>query len=132
MRWFGLFLLVLVLFGCRTTSLIDAAKDKDGEIGGNITDPMSLGALNPFMLVGTPLMLTGGILLFITQGRRGWWGLLTGAGLCALAYWLIRYSHVIFYPIVAVMLIYLVYHLFFRIPKEVKKNGIPLVKEPES
>ena len=41
-------------------------------------------ALSPLRFSGTILILTGSVLLFVTQGRRGWIPILLGVGLTVL------------------------------------------------
>ena len=115
--------------GCQqnpTWGAVDAVRDAGGSVASDPT--LSLKAMNPLTMVALPCLGTGAIMLIVTRGRRGWWGVGLGVGLCALAMWLIRYGTWIFIPVLVLSLGWAIFHLF-RIPREVKKNGLPLIRK---
>lgn len=80
---FNIFVLLLVA-GCQTQGGFKLPFDLPAATPPNTENALILDSLSPFRWAGALCMLSGALLLFISQGSKGWIPLLTGAGLVLL------------------------------------------------
>ena len=76
--------LLLLISGCKTQGGLQLPFDLPAATPPNTQNALILDSLSPFRWAGALCMLSGALLLFISQGSKGWIPLLTGAGLVLL------------------------------------------------
>lgn len=77
-------LILLLVAGCQTQGGFKLPFSLPAATPPNTQNALILDSLSPFRWAGALCMLSGALLLFVSQGSKGWIPLMTGAGLVLL------------------------------------------------